>query len=108
MDLRQLQTFVEVVDRGSFSAAADALGVTQPAVSQQVASLEKSAGTALIDRSGRRAEPTAAGELVHRYALRMLGLRHDLERELAEGEQELTGHLLVGHRPAPASTCCPG
>ena len=59
MDLRQLQTFVEVVERGSFSGAADALGVTQPAVSQQVASLEKSAGTALIDRSGRRAEPTA-------------------------------------------------
>ena len=45
MDLRQLQTFVEVVERGSFSGAADALGVTQPAVSQQVATLEKSAGT---------------------------------------------------------------
>lgn len=108
MDLRQLQTFVEVVDRGSFSAAADALGVTQPAVSQQVASLEKSAGTALIDRSGRRAEPTAAGELVHRYALRMLGLRHDLERELAEGEQELTGHLLVGASTGPGEHVLPG
>ena len=44
MDTRQLQTFVEVVDRGSFSAAADALGVTQPAVSQQIPSLERAIG----------------------------------------------------------------
>jgi DNA-binding transcriptional LysR family regulator len=108
MDLRQLQTFVEVVERGSFSGAADALGVTQPAVSQQVASLEKSAGTALIDRSGRRAEATPAGELVHRYALRMLGLRDDLERELAEGQGELTGHLVVGASTGPGEHVLPG
>ncbi len=103
-----MQTFVEVVERGSFSAAADALGVTQPAVSQQIASLEKSAGTSLIDRSGRRAEPTAAGELVHRCAQRMLGLRDDLERELAEGEQELSGHLVVGASTGPGEHVLPG
>ena len=57
MDLRQLQTFVEVVERGSFSAAADALGVTQPAVSQQIQTLERMLGAPLIDRSGRRAAP---------------------------------------------------
>jgi DNA-binding transcriptional LysR family regulator len=70
MDLRQLQTFVEVVERGSFSAAADALGVTQPAVSQQIQTLERMLGAPLIDRSGRRAAPTDRGEVLHRYALR--------------------------------------
>lgn len=108
MDLRQLQTFVEVIDRGSFSAAADALGVTQPAVSQQVAALEKSAGAPLIDRSGRRAEPTAAGALVHRYALRLLRLRDELVRELAAGSEELTGHLVVGASTGPGEHVLPG
>jgi DNA-binding transcriptional LysR family regulator len=108
MDLRQLQTFAEVVERGSFSGAADALGVTQPAVSQQIAALEKDAGTSLIDRSGRRAEPTPAGELVHRYAMRLLGLRDDLQRELAAGEQELSGHLVVGASTGPGEHVLPG
>lgn len=108
MDFRQLQTFVEVVERGSFSAAADALGVTQPAVSQQIASLEKSAGASLLDRSGRRAEPTPSGELVHRYALRMLSLRDELGRELSKGTQELSGHLIVGASTGPGEHVLPG
>ena len=61
MDTRQLQAFCEVVERKSFSQAAERLGVTQPAVSLQVRSLEKRLGTQLLDRSGRRVEPTEAG-----------------------------------------------
>src|SRR5213075_1656979 len=57
MDTRQLAAFCEVVDRKSFSQAADRLGVTQPAVSLQIRSLEKRLGTKLLDRSGRRVEP---------------------------------------------------
>ena len=49
MDLRQLQTFREVVERGSFSAAADALGVTQPAVSRTLRKLEQQLGAAGYD-----------------------------------------------------------
>jgi DNA-binding transcriptional LysR family regulator len=107
MDLRQLQTFVEVVERGSFSAAADALGVTQPAVSQQIQTLERMMGAPLIDRSGRRATPTDRGEVLHRYALRMLVLRDELARELAQDSDQPTGHLIVGASTGPGEHVLP-
>jgi DNA-binding transcriptional LysR family regulator len=58
MDTRQLLAFCAVVERRSFSQAAERLGVTQPAVSLQVKSLEERLGQRLLDRSGRRVEPT--------------------------------------------------
>ena len=61
MDTRQLHAFCEGVARKSFSPAAERRGVTQPAVSLQVRALEKRLGTQLLDRSGRRVEPTEAG-----------------------------------------------
>src|SRR3972149_5113430 len=61
METRHLAAFCAVVDRRSFSQAAERLGVTQPAVSLQVRSLEKRLGAQLLDRSGRRVEPTEAG-----------------------------------------------
>src|SRR2546423_4730024 len=61
MDTRQLAAFCAVVERKSFSQAAERLGVTQPAVSLQIRSLEQRLGRQLLDRSGRRVEPTEAG-----------------------------------------------
>src|SRR5918911_394198 len=63
MDTRQLAAFCAVVEKRSFSQAAERLGVTQPAVSLQIRALEKRLGRRLLDRSGRRVEPTEAGEL---------------------------------------------
>ena len=108
MDLRQLQTFVEVVDRGSFSAAADALGVSQPAVSQQIASLERGLGERVIDRSGRRARPTERGEVIYRHAVRMLSVRDELQHDLAADADELAGHLVVGASTGPGEHVLPG
>src|SRR3979411_2920523 len=90
MDTRQLQACCEVGDRKSFSRAAEKLGVTQPAVSLQVRSLEKRLGTQLLDRSGRRVEPTEAGLRLYRGAQRLLQLESDIVSELAE---EATGAL---------------
>ena len=73
MDLRQLRTLSEVVDRGSFSAAAEALGISQPAVSQQIRALESDVGAKLLER-GRRTRLTDRGRMVDRYARRMLAL----------------------------------
>jgi DNA-binding transcriptional LysR family regulator len=56
-----LRTFADVIELGSFSAAADRLSLTQPAVSLQVRQLERRLGVRLIERVGRRAAPTAAG-----------------------------------------------
>src|SRR5438445_362073 len=72
MDTRQLAAFCMVVERRSFSQAAERLGVTQPAVSQQIRALEERVGRKLIDRSGRRVEPTEAGERLYRSAQRLL------------------------------------
>ena len=80
MDTRQLAAFCAVVERRSFSQAADRLGVTQPAVSLQVRALEKRLGTQLLDRSGRRVEPTEAGWRLYRGAQRMLALEDQLRR----------------------------
>src|SRR5439155_1564402 len=74
MDTRQLAAFCAVVERKSFSHAAEQLGVTQPAVSLQIRSLEKRLGQQLVDRSGRRVEPTEAGRRLYRNAQRMLAL----------------------------------
>ena len=102
MDTRQLQAFCEVVERKSFSQAAERLGVTQPAVSLQVRSLEKRLGTQLLDRSGRRVEPTEAGLRLYRGAQRLLQLEEDLLSELAqEATGELEGTFEIGASTGP-------
>jgi DNA-binding transcriptional LysR family regulator len=108
MDTRQLAAFCAVVERKSFSQAAERLGVTQPAVSLQVRSLEKRLGRKLLDRSGRRVEPTEAGLALYRGAQRMLALEGQLTDELEAGEQgELRGALEVGASTGPGSTVVP-
>jgi DNA-binding transcriptional LysR family regulator len=108
MDTRQLAAFCVVVERKSFSQAAERLGVTQPAVSLQVRSLEKRLGRQLLDRSGRRVEPTEAGLALYRGAQRLLALEGQLLEELeAGGEGELGGTLEVGASTGPGSTVVP-
>src|ERR687885_895718 len=101
MDLRQLRTFEAVVERGSFSLAAEQLGISQPAVSQQIRTLERRLDGPLLDRSGRRARPTERGLVVHRYAQRLIALEDELARVLAQGEEELAGRLVVGASTGP-------
>ncbi len=108
MDTRQLAAFCAVVERKSFSQAAERLGVTQPAVSLQVRSLEKRLGRKLLDRSGRRVEPTEAGLALYRGAQRMLVLEGQLIEELDAGEDgEVRGTLEVGASTGPGSTVVP-
>jgi DNA-binding transcriptional LysR family regulator len=108
MDTRQLAAFCAVVERKSFSQAAERLGVTQPAVSLQVRSLEKRLGKQLLDRSGRRVEPTEAGRRLYRSAQRMLALEEQLLEDVATGgEGELTGTLELGASTGPAAIVVP-
>src|SRR6476661_8012473 len=99
MDTRQLGAFCAVVERKSFSQAAARLGVTQPAVSLQVRALEK-----LLDRSGRRVEPTEAGLRLYRGAQRLLALESQLLDELAgSGDGEISGSLALGASTGPGA-----
>ncbi len=107
MDTRQLAAFCEVVERRSFSEAAARLGVTQPAVSQQVRALEQRVGMQLLDRSGRRVEPTEAGLRLYRGAQRLLALEEQLFDDLAEPGAPLRGTLEIGASTGPASIVLP-
>lgn len=71
VSLDQLRRFADVVELGSFSAAADRAGISQPAVSLAVRQLEKRLGSRLVERVGRRARPTAAGSELMLHAARI-------------------------------------
>jgi DNA-binding transcriptional LysR family regulator len=102
MDTRQLAAFCAVVERRSFSQAAERLGVTQPAVSLQVRALEKRLGAQLLDRSGRRVVPTEAGLRLYRGAQRLLALEEQLLANVAvDGASELGGTLQIGASTGP-------
>jgi DNA-binding transcriptional LysR family regulator len=107
MDTRQLQAFCAVVEKRSFSQAAEQLGVTQPAVSLQVRALEERVGETLLDRSGRRVEPTEAGWRLHRSAQRMLALEEQLLEEVAADDGRLTGTLAIGASTGPGAHLVP-
>ena len=108
MDTRQLHAFCAVVERKSFSQAAERLGVTQPAVSLQVRALEERLGRRLLDRSGRRVEPTEAGRTLYRNAQRLLAIEEQLLAEVANGSSgELQGPLAVGASTGPGAHLVP-
>jgi DNA-binding transcriptional LysR family regulator len=108
MDTRQLAAFCAVVERKSFSQAAERLGVTQPAVSLQIRALEKRLGAQLLDRSGRRVEPTEAGLRLYRGAQRLLALEEQLVDEVAdEAGAEIAGELRLGASTGPAAIVVP-
>ena len=108
MDTRQLSAFVAVVELRSFSQAASRLGVTQPAVSLQIRSLEQRLGQKLVDRSGRRVEPTEAGERLYQSAKRMLQIEEELLEGLADAETgELSGALKLGASTGPGGAAVP-
>jgi DNA-binding transcriptional LysR family regulator len=108
MDTRQLATFCAVVERESFSQAAERLGVTQPAVSLHVRALEERLGQHLLDRSRRRVEPTEAGRRLYRSAQRILQLEEQLLEDVAALDGgELTGTLALGSSTGPGAHLVP-
>jgi DNA-binding transcriptional LysR family regulator len=108
MDTRQLAAFCAVVERKSFSQAAERLGVSQPAVSLQIRSLEQRLGRKLLDRSGRRVEPTEAGMQLYRGAQRLLALEEQLLEQLAEADGgTIGGRLEIGASSGPGETVLP-
>jgi len=106
MDTRQLAAFCAVVEKKSFSQAAERLGVTQPAVSLQIRALEKRLGVQLVDRSGRRVEPTEAGQRLYRNAQRVLAAEEVLLDELTEDER-VAGRFELGASTGPGGSVVP-
>jgi DNA-binding transcriptional LysR family regulator len=107
LDPRRLLTFREVARLGSFSRAAEELSLTQPAVSQQILSLERQAGTRLIDRGPGGIGLTAAGDLLLRHADAVSGRLRLATEQLGALVAEERRHLAVGGSPSAIATIVP-
>jgi DNA-binding transcriptional LysR family regulator len=107
LDLRRLLTFREVARLGSFSRAAEELSLTQPAVSQQILSLERQLGIRLIDRGPGGLGLTAAGALLLRHADAVSGRLHLATEQLGALVAEQRRYLAVGAFPSAIATIVP-
>jgi DNA-binding transcriptional LysR family regulator len=96
INLYQLQSFVTVISEGSMTAAADKLYLTQPAVSQQIRSLEESLGVELLMRGVRHIKVTSHGELLFEQAKKVLQMIQQMEASVSMMNVKLSGYLRVG------------
>ncbi|WP_409341089.1 selenium metabolism-associated LysR family transcriptional regulator [Paenibacillus sp. MBLB4367] len=96
VNFHQLHIFYTVADKGSFSSAAQALHMTQPAVTMQVQSLEEQFGVKLFVRTTKKIELTEAGSELMPYAKRSIELIQETESAMANYCRMLTGRLHLG------------
>src|SRR5918994_3640671 len=107
LDVKQLRVLKTVAEQGSFSAAADALSYTQPAISQQIAALEKQAGATLVDRGSRGVRLTDAGRALVEHADVVIARLAAAEAELEAiagirgGRVRLSSFPTAGAPPLP-------
>nr|WP_319387157.1 LysR family transcriptional regulator [uncultured Roseibium sp.] len=94
--LSALSGFVQSVNLGSFSAAAKHLGVSQPAISQQIRGLEDQLGTRLLNRTTRQLQLTEAGERYYAYARDILDRLVEADRSIQSDETQMSGPLSIG------------
>ena len=107
INLRHLRLFAAVVDHGGFTKAAAQLGLSQPAISKSLAELERSLHVRLIDRSGRSAQLTHAGQILHARAREIFGVERLAEHELREVRGLKRGRLRVAASPTIATYLLP-
>ena len=96
LNLGNLATFRLVIQRGSFSAAADILGLSQPAVSLQVRQLEQFLRTRLVERTGRGIKATAAGLALLEHGNRIEQVVEEAVRSVSEFSHEISGTITLG------------
>jgi DNA-binding transcriptional LysR family regulator len=104
LDVKRLRVLREVSSRGSFSAAADSLHLSQSAVSQQVAVLEREVGMPLLERTSAGPRLTTAGEKLMEHTTAVLARLDEAERELAEIAGLEGGRLRVVSFPTASAT----
>ena len=107
LDVRRLRALFEIAEQGSFSAAANALGLTQSAISQHIAALEREVGMAVVRRGTRPVELTEAGAALTRHARGILARLDSAEQELAEIGERRQGRLRFGCFPTVLGTLMP-
>jgi DNA-binding transcriptional LysR family regulator len=99
MELRQLRHLIAVVEHGSFSRAAEAVHLTQPALSRSIQALEASVGAPVLERHRGAIEPTDVGRLLLTHARQLDSATRDLERDIALTQGLELGELRIGVGP---------
>lgn len=107
LSLYKLEIFAAVVQSGSFSAAAQRLYMSQPAVSQHIQELERGLGTALFLRGRRGVSLTPSGETLYDYTQRILHLVLEAESEVTNVENLSEGQISIGATPGVSTYLLP-
>ncbi len=107
MDLWQLQIFVTVVEEESFSKASHIINLSQPTVSSHIKDLEHHFQCRLLDRMGKKTEPTQAGRILLEHAKKMLALRDRTESAMLDFIGCTKGSLVIGGSTIPAGYILP-
>ncbi len=107
IETRQLKVFVTVYRSGSFTRAAERLSTSQPAVSEQIRSLERRLACRLFDRLGRSIRPTRQAEVLFPRALAILEDIRRVERELLVEANDVSGELVLGASTIPGTYILP-
>ena len=104
MNLRRLKYFVKIVDIGSLTQAAEVLHIAQPALSQQIATLEGEFHQQLLVRTKRGVTPTEAGRVLYRHAQLMLKQFEQAQADVRSSSRALSGQVSVGLAPGTAAS----
>lgn len=107
MDFKELETFVSIVEKGSISAAAAALGISQPAVSKRVARVEKEMGATLFASGHKHSTLTSEGTVLYKAAIKMLDTRRKARIQIAEISQDLCGTVKISASSIPGDFILP-
>lgn len=104
MNLRRLKYFVNIVDIGSLTQAAEVLHIAQPALSQQVATLENEMDQQLLIRTKRGVTPTEAGKILYAHARAILRQCEQAQLAVVNAGQTLNGQVCIGLAPGTAAS----
>lgn len=107
MEFRQLESFVKVINLKSFSKAAEELYLTQPTVTSHIQSLEDELDTLLINRFGKKATPTQAGEILYRYANNIIEIKDMAKFDLSAYNGKIQGELIISSSSVPRNYLLP-
>ena len=107
MDLWQLKIFCKVVEQKSFSKAGNSVHLSQPTVSSHIKDLESHLGCRLVNRLAKEAVPTREGEILYRYALKLIALHDEAETTLSRFKDRISGKMCVGGSTIPGGYILP-
>lgn len=107
MNLNLLRTYARVVETQNFSRTAEEFGISQPAVTKQIQTLEDRYGVLLLERSGRKLKPTEAGQTLYLCARDVLRVMDKTDRAMADFAENLKGSLHLGASTIPGQYILP-